>query len=204
MKSPLKLASLLLLLLLTGCVDDAAPPAIEPAKESQPENQNPTPPQEKEEKTASLQEKPPEKNETEEIRCEFVDCKEGDKVISFVSKKDGEFFYGCDDKDVSEYVNFVMAMLSLNVQIGAGFPDISPVTGDPELEGESQSLLDSLRSKARVDTYDEAFARCSEGKNDMKLIVMYNSKRESGQILVSDEKTKKTFWMPKSSLNLRK
>jgi hypothetical protein len=53
---------------------------------------------------------------------------------------------------------------------------------------------------SEVTTFDKAAAICYKGISQIKVSVMNNTKDE-GVIWVMNEKTKETFWMPKSNLD---
>ena len=86
----------------------------------------------------------------------------------------------------------------MTYQITGKLPNISPDTGEPEYQGESKQLLDSLRSKSGAKTFDEALSVCIQGKGKIKVTIM-NIKDEEGSVWVGQE-NKKPFWLPKSFL----
>lgn len=133
-------------------------------------------------------------------QCNVADCNAGSKVVTF-SKKD-DYYYACQTRELSEYVNFVIGNLSMSAAFGV-LPNISPITGDPEYQGESKQILDKLRSSAGVKTFDEGMSLCKKGKHGLKMLVANNPK-DSLYIWVFSEKNKESFWMPKTFLNLRK
>ena len=135
-----------------------------------------------------------------ETQCNITTCNAGSKVVTY-SKKD-DFYYACPTRELAEYVNFVVGALSSSATFGV-LPNISPVTGDPEYEGESKQILDSSRAAAGVQTFDQAISICSKGKHGLHLVVANNPK-DGVAAWVFNEKTKQSFWMPKSHLNLRK
>lgn len=77
-------------------------------------------------------------------------------------------------------------------------PNISPDTGEPEYEGDSKLLLDSLREKSGARTFDEALSVCTQGKGKLKVTIM-NIRDDEGTVWVA-EANKKPFWLPKSFL----
>lgn len=135
-----------------------------------------------------------------EKSCSIVSCGAGDKATTYVEDASTHYF-ACPTKELSEYVNFVWAMVYTTYQMTGSLPNISPKTGDPEYEGQSKAMIDTLRSQANVSTYDQAEGQCAKGKNKAQVMVMNNPK-DSLSIWVSD-KTGKPFWMPKAFLNKR-
>lgn len=135
-----------------------------------------------------------------ESSCSIISCNAGDKVTTYIEDASTHYF-ACPSKELSEYVNFVWAMVYTTYQMTGSLPNISPKTGDPEYEGQSKSMIDSLRSQANVATYDQAEGQCIKGKDKAQLMVMNNPK-DSLSIWVAG-KDKKAFWMPKAFLNKR-
>ena len=128
--------------------------------------------------------------------CSIVDCVAGTQVVTHTSKS--EPFYSCGTRELAEYTNTVLSFLVMQKMLGAGMPNISDKTGEPEYEGESKLLLDTLRTKAGVSTFDEALARCKVGVNRMKVMVL-NDPKDSVVMWVGTTSDKQTFWMPKSA-----
>ena len=133
-------------------------------------------------------------------RCDVVTCAAGSKVISYAKKN--EPYYMCPTRELAEYTNFVIGLVFLSVQISGKMPNISPITGEPEYVGETKTRLDRMRDLAGVSNFDQAVASCKLGKNALHMFVTNNPK-DGNLIWVSDEKSKKLFWMPKGYLNLR-
>jgi hypothetical protein len=115
-------------------------------------------------------------------------------------------FLTCPTRELSEYTQIVIGLLTLTMQLTGRPPNISDKTGEPEYlddkdgPNESRLMLDRARKRANVRTFDEAAARCSRGTGKVKVQVM-NSPEDSTAIWVQNEKTKATFWMPKSHLD---
>lgn len=131
--------------------------------------------------------------------CLVSACNPGDKAVTYSTKSD--FFYACQTKELSEYTNTAIGMSAVTYQMTGKLPSISPQTGDPELPGENGKLIATLRSAAKVQTFDDALKLCSTGKNKQSVLVM-NNPEESGSIWVATQ-DQKTFWMPKSFLSKR-
>ena len=131
--------------------------------------------------------------------CLVSACNPGDQAVTYATKSD--FFYACPTKELSDYTNTVIGLASVMHQLTGKLPNISPETGDPELDGENGKLIATLRSSAKVATYDEALGKCASGKNKQNVLVM-NNPEDSTSIWVSTQ-NQKTFWMPKGFLNKR-
>lgn len=87
-------------------------------------------------------------------------------------------------------------------------PNISDRTGEPEYldqggkPNETRVMLDSLRTQAAVRTFDQAVAKCSKGRNHMKITIM-NVQKQDEVVYVHDERQKINYWMPSSSIDKR-
>ena len=128
-------------------------------------------------------------------RCSISECFAGTAVKTFAEKSDP--YYACPTKELSEYTNFVIGMVSASMQMTGRIPNISPITGDPEWSGGSKLILENLRNGAGVATFDQAIALCANGKNGIKVKVM-NLPADSLVMWVHDPKRNISFWMPKS------
>ncbi|MRW88828.1 hypothetical protein GJ699_02385 [Duganella sp. FT80W] len=135
--------------------------------------------------------------------CHIKVCSAGDRAITYFKKDDP--YYACASKELSEYVNFVIGLVSTSIQFTGQMPAISPKTGEPEyLDGKdgpnkTRMILDLLRKKAGVATLDQAMAQCTKGSPNIRVSVM-NNPADSQAIWVIADKSKKSFWMPKSHL----
>jgi hypothetical protein len=138
--------------------------------------------------------------------CWETVCSAGDTGITYSSKS--EPYYACPTRELTDYTSFVLGLVSMNIELTGKMPNISDKTGEPEyLDGEdgpnkTRLMLENLRNKAKVSTFDEAANICSKGVGDVKVLIM-NSQDDSGAIWVMDERIKNTFWMPKSNLDKR-
>lgn len=139
---------------------------------------------------------------TKEInsRCNVAECSAGTKVTSYAKKDDP--FWACPTKELSEYTNFAFTMALMTYQISGKLPNISPITGEPEFQGETKTFLTILRERTGLKTLDQATAMCIHGRHGLKLTVA-NLPKDGTSIYVFDEKTKTMFWMPKANLNVR-
>ena len=135
-----------------------------------------------------------------ENSCLEKTCPAGTKATTYAKKS--EPFFACPTIDLAEYSNFVVGL----VQMGAAFgslPNISLVTGEPEYQGETKVLLDQMRKRANVSTFDEAVATCIKGKNGVKVLVA-NNPVDRSVLWVQADKTGEMFWMPKANLDVRR
>jgi hypothetical protein len=138
--------------------------------------------------------------------CAIKECAAGDQAKTYFKNSDP--YYACETKELGEYTNFVIGMVSLSLQLTGKAPNISAKTGEPEYldtaNGPNQTrlMLDAMRTKAGVKTFDQAMARCTLGAPNLKVSIM-NSPKDSQEIWVSSNKTKQSFWMPKSHLEKR-
>ncbi len=131
--------------------------------------------------------------------CLVQECAPGSKAVTFSAKDD--YYFSCPTSELSEYTNTVLGLISVSSQIGGKLPNISPVTGEPEFQGETKDLVDSLRLATGVSTYDQALAQCARGTNKKSVMVMNNPK-DGGSIWVAGQ-DQKPFWMPKGFLSKR-
>lgn len=109
---------------------------------------------------------------------------------------------------MAEYTNFVILLIKSHVELIGKVPNISDQTGEPEyldrdgVPNSSRLMLDSLRSNAKVKTFDDAIAMCHKEIGKTNVLIM-NNPQEGTVVSVMNEKTKHTFWMPQSNLNKR-
>ncbi|AOY93808.1 hypothetical protein BKK79_19885 [Cupriavidus sp. USMAA2-4] len=138
--------------------------------------------------------------------CLASECRAGSKAVTYATK--AEPYYACPTRELATYSNFVLGLLAMHVSLGGGMPNISDKTGEPEYldvggkPNETRLILTSLRQKAGVTTFDQAVARCAQGRNGTRVVVMNNPQDET-VIWVVDESKKAAFWMPKAHLDSR-
>lgn len=130
--------------------------------------------------------------------CSLTDCPAGTKAVTYATKN--EPYYACGTRELVEYTNSVLGFLAMTVQLGQPMPNISDKTGEPEYTGETKAMLDTLRTKAGVATFDQAVAKCKKGTAKIKVTVLNNPK-DSMAIYVMKDLQKTTFWMPKTHLD---
>lgn len=132
--------------------------------------------------------------------CSIIDCSPGDKAVTIIESK-GDFYFACPTLEIAEYVTSTIGFVEITYRITGKLPNISPETGEPQFEGETKEMLDMLRLKSGVSTYDEAQALCKKGKSKVSVTIMNNPK-DAMSIWVSGSDNK-PFWMPKAFLNKR-
>jgi len=126
-------------------------------------------------------------------QCNFADCDAGTAVVT-ATKKDGPFF-SCETEALADYTNFVLGLVSL----GGKVRNIDPETREPQYEGATKTMLDQLRSKAGVATFDEAGSHCRLGPYRHRVIVM-NYQKDRQSTWVADTASKSSFWLPTNEI----
>jgi hypothetical protein len=127
--------------------------------------------------------------------CTEESCPVGTFVT--VSANDDDQFFACDTQDKSIYANTVAGMVNLQYRLSGKMPNISPTTGEPEYEGKSKELLDSLRQKAGVSTFDELEPSClDETKLKSKKFRVMNIKSNSDYVWISSKTL--SIWIPRT------
>lgn len=137
-------------------------------------------------------------NANAEEACTTVTCKAGARVITYATKK--EPYFACPTRELANYTNFVLALTAADAVMGF-FPNISPQTGEPEVEGETKAMLDDYRTAANVPTYDAAINLCHSGKSKRRVMLLNVSNDAPLAVWVHDELQNENYWMPISALN---
>lgn len=136
--------------------------------------------------------------------CSRNVCSPGEKVTTYATKS--EPYYACATQELSEYANFIIGLAAAQYQLTGTLPNISPKTGEPEYLDDSRGpnltrvMIEKYRAAAKVATFDQALAQCMTGRAKVKVVVM-NVPGEGMSIWVGDPKTKRSYWMPRSSLD---
>jgi hypothetical protein len=133
--------------------------------------------------------------------CDFADCAAGTKVIT--SPVSAGPYFACKSEQLSEYTNFVLGLLSVQKTLAGTMPNVDPETGEPVYEGETKQVLDGLRLKAGVETFDEAVALCTKGPHRRKATVLNFVKGRSAT-WISDDKSGVTYWVPTNEIEIGK
>ena len=129
--------------------------------------------------------------------CMAVECAAGTRAVTYATKQ--EPYYACGSRELADYTNFVLGLVVMQKQLTGTMPNVSDKTGEPEYHGETKLMLDSLRKKAGVTSFDQAVSMCTKGLGKLKVVVLNNPK-DSNAIYVATD-SKKTFWLPKTSLD---
>lgn len=135
--------------------------------------------------------------------CLVNECPPGTEGITYVSKS--EPYYACPTRELAAYTSFVLGIFSISSLTGK-MPNISDKTGEPEFldtssgPNKTRLMIDHYRNQANVATFSEAVAECSKGIGKIKVVVL-NNQKDDDVLWVENKKTKKTFWMPNSSLD---
>lgn len=172
---------------ISGCGDQSGQADVSEAAQPQPSDVQPV----AAETAAAPQVKLPAKGKD----CTVAACGAGTKVVSTGGKDD--HYFACQTREITEYVSFVIGLVQLQAGITGSVPNISPETGEPEYEGKTKEMLDAMRSAAGVSTFDEAGARCVQGKPGLRFLVM-NNPNDAGVIWVGNTSTNQALWFPKS------
>lgn len=130
--------------------------------------------------------------------CTFDTCKAGTRALTYSEKSDP--YYVCPSRELATYIMTVVGLASMQAMLGGGMPNISDKTGEFEYEGETKTMVDAMREKAGVQTFDQAVAICSLGANK-KPVMILNMPENSMVAYVEDERRKLAFWMPISQLD---
>ena len=132
--------------------------------------------------------------------CTFQTCKAGTHALTHFEKSAP--YYSCPNRELATYVNTVISFSLVSLALTGGqMPNISDKTGEPEFTGRTKEIVDMMREKANVQSYDQAVTICAIGTNKRPVMVL-NMPENSLVAYVLDESRKQTFWMP--ILNLDK
>ena len=138
----------------------------------------------------------------QDTTCSAASCPAGSKVVTV--EEPGVSFYFCPTKELSEYTAVVMGMVVSIYSLSNRFPNISPITGEPELKGLSAEMVTSYRQRAGVRTFDQAVAICKTGRKKIKAVID-NASEDSISAWVSVAgRPSDAFWVPMANLAKRK
>jgi hypothetical protein len=135
-----------------------------------------------------------------ENSCALKDCSAGDKAVTYATQS--EMYWACPTRELAEYTETVIGFVSMVVRMGGKFPNISPVTGEPEFQGETKQTIEAKRHAAHVETFDQATALCRKGRAGIRVTIM-NNPGNGAAIWVQNDKTKDTFWISAGMLDKR-
>jgi hypothetical protein len=127
--------------------------------------------------------------------CTVETCKAGTRALTYFREVDP--YYICPTRELATYVSVLVGLLAAQVALSGSMPNISDQTGEPEYTGETKSIVDGLRAKAHVETFDQAVAMCAQG-SDKRTVTVLNMPAGATSIVayVEDDRLKRAFWMP--------
>ena len=138
--------------------------------------------------------------------CSIIECKHGSKVMAKPSEL-LESYYLCQSKEVANYIEASTAIIvfqtidALKKNHLNFTPEISPVTGEPIVDGAARNYLDQARKMAGVQSVDEAINLCDKETGILFFTVLDNQK-ELSLSWVADIQTHKTYWIGNANLHL--
>ncbi len=132
-------------------------------------------------------------------RCDIAECPAGTIVVT-APAKDGAFF-ACRSEALSDYTNFVLGLVAMQKELTGSMPNIDPETGEPAYQEQTRQMLNELRSKAGVTTFDQAVAMCARGPHRQKVTVM-NFEKGRTSTWVGQGKSGASYWVPTNELEL--
>lgn len=131
--------------------------------------------------------------------CQMIDCPAGSHALTRATQQDP--FYTCKSAELAEYANFVLRVMISKSESSKFAPPISRVTGEPVVEGEEQLLMDKYRANAGVSTFEQAISKCYKGRDNLKVVVLYDAKNGSSVYVSPEDNPEEKFWLPTSKLD---
>ncbi len=135
-----------------------------------------------------------------ESSCVMKECLAGDKAVTYATPS--EMYWACPTRELAEYTDLLIGLVSAQYELLGKLPNISPETGEPEFKGETEEMITRARRAARVQGFDQAVASCRKGRAGLHVSIM-NNPGKGAAIWVMNDKTKETFWMPAGMLDKR-
>ena len=138
--------------------------------------------------------------------CLVKACGPGDHAMTYATKV--EPFFACPTRELASYTSSVIGLISMQYTLTGTMPNISDKTGEPEYQdqgdkpNQTRIMLDGLRSRAGVTSFDQAIAICSKGRSRAKVTIL-NVQKNDEVAYVHDETKNVNYWLPTSSLNKR-
>jgi hypothetical protein len=127
-------------------------------------------------------------------------CAPGDKAVTYATQS--EMYWACPTRELAEYTDLVIGLLASQYELTGTLPNLSPMTGEPEYQGETKIMLEQSRGAAHVQSFDQAVAVCHKGRAGIRVSIM-NNPGKGAAIWVMNDKTKETFWMSAGMLDKR-
>ena len=120
--------------------------------------------------------------------------KAGTVALTYFKRSDP--YFRCPTRELADYTTTIVGLTALQSVFGVT-PNVSDKTGEPEYEGQTKLIVDTLRSRAGVRSFDQAVSMCALGGNARKVTVI-NAPAEPFYmpvVFVFDESLKATYWM---------
>jgi hypothetical protein len=124
-------------------------------------------------------------------------CRAGSQVVTYADKANP--FYACPTRELSDYIGTVMGLVAAQSMLG-GLPNLSPQTGEPEWQGETETMVAAMRKKARVVSFDQAVSQCTKGRRGIRAVVL-NHEDGAMSIWVVAKNGSASFWAPASAFS---
>jgi hypothetical protein len=133
--------------------------------------------------------------------------------VSNAGENEGAFYFACPTEELSNYTNLVGGLVTMHITVTGEMPSLSPITGEPQYNEDrvTTTMMAELRTAAGVKTIDQAVGQCEQKYSGQRLLVLKNSSHAAGapgaplgtmgSYLVADERTGRSFWMPRSCLD---
>jgi hypothetical protein len=138
--------------------------------------------------------------------CMVQACAPGEKAITYTTKT--EPYFACPTRELASYTSMVLGIVYAQYNLTGTLPNISDKTGEPEFLDENgkpnqtRLMLDTMRSKAGVSSFDQATSACAVGRNKVRVTIL-NNQKDDEVIYVHDEARNINYWVPSSSLDKR-
>lgn len=133
--------------------------------------------------------------------CQISACPGGTKAVTSSSQQAP--YYTCKSGELSDYANYVLSVMLVQVSFTGLSPKITSQTGEPVVPENEQLLFDKYRANAGVSSFDEALSKCYRGVGNLKVTVLYNPKNGSSIYVSAEAGQDNKFWLPKTKLNKR-
>lgn len=132
--------------------------------------------------------------------CQVLECSPGDKAVTYATQS--EMYWACPTQELAEYTDTLIGLAAAVYELTGKLNNISPMTGEPVFEGETERLIEMKRHAAHVETFDQATSLCRKGRAGIRVSIMNNPGKGSA-IWVQNDRTKDTFWISAGMLDKR-
>ena len=130
-------------------------------------------------------------NKLPQDRCNTVDCPKNSSVIT--DPLYGRA-YACPNKELALYTWRITKTIADLYQSTGQAPRISPKTGEPIISADEQANTDIERNNAKVNSFDQATARCTLLKAKLRYLVM-STDQATATIKVRASNSAQTVWI---------